>query len=159
MKKLNLPDDRFLMSRALDLANFAKDNGEVPIGAVLVSNNEIIGRGWNCSISSSDPTAHAEIMALRDGAKNLKNYRLPGTTLYVTLEPCVMCVGAMLHARIERLVFGAYDPKTGAVCSVFNLLDFKNHNHKIIYAGGLLSEECSNILVNFFKTKRFDVNK
>jgi tRNA(adenine34) deaminase len=154
MKKTELINDKFFMMKALKLANLAKDSGEVPIGAVLVLDNKIIGSGCNCPISSSDPTAHAEIMALRDAAKNLKNYRLPETTLYVTLEPCVMCVGAMIHARIRRLVFGAFDLKTGAVSSVFNLLDFENHNHKIIYEGGLLNNDCASLLVDFFKSKR-----
>ena len=154
MNKSQLVLDEFFMLEALKLADYALTINEVPIGAVLVLEGEVIGRGWNCPISSRDPTSHAEIMALREGAKYLKNYRLPGTTLYVTLEPCLMCVGAMIHARIARLVFGAKDPKTGAVCSVFNLLDSKNHNHTINYEGGLLGEKCGQLLVDFFKAKR-----
>ena len=142
------------MGEALKLARFAFSSNEVPVGAVLVFEDQIIGRGSNCPITTSDATAHAEIMALREAAKFFKNYRLPKTTLYVTLEPCIMCIGAMLHARIERLVFGAKDPKTGAICSVFNLLDNKNHNHVITYKSGILEPDCSELLTKFFKNKR-----
>ena len=121
---------------------------------MVVLENEIIGSGWNQPISRCDPTAHAEIIALRDAAQNMGNYRLPNTTLYVTLEPCAMCVGAMLHARISRLVFGAYDPKTGAVTSVFSFLDADHLNHRIIYQGGILAAESGVLLANFFKKKR-----
>jgi tRNA(adenine34) deaminase len=127
---------------------------EVPVGAIIVLNNEIIGEGFNCPISTCDPTAHAEIVALRQAAQKLNNYRLPGVTLYVTLEPCTMCVGAMLHARIERLVFGALDPKTGAVVSAFKLLDEEKLNHKIQYQNGILATECGKILSDFFKELR-----
>jgi tRNA(adenine34) deaminase len=142
------------MQKALELALSAKNQNEVPVGAVLVFENEIVGSGYNCPISTNDPTAHAEIMALRDAAKNLKNYRLPRTTLYVTIEPCLMCVGAMLHARIQHLVFGANDPKTGAINSVFNILDNPNLNHKITWQSGILSVERGKILSDFFKERR-----
>lgn len=145
--------DTFWMQKAIELAKKAADHDEVPVGAVLVLDDEIIGEGWNQPISIQDPTAHAEIMALRKGATKLNNYRLLNSTLYVTLEPCVMCVGAMLHARIKRLVFGASDPKTGAVASVFQLLDQK-HNHQIQYEGGVLAKECGDLLKDFFKNKR-----
>ena len=120
----------------------------------MVLNNEIIGEGFNCPIKNCDPTAHAEIIALRQASQKLNNYRLPELSLYVTLEPCAMCVGAMLHARIKRLVFGASDPKTGAVISVFKLLDEKKLNHKIQYQGGILAIECGKILSDFFKARR-----
>ncbi|MBU0744589.1 MAG: tRNA adenosine(34) deaminase TadA [Gammaproteobacteria bacterium] len=150
----NNSQDVFFMQQALFLSQRAQSFGEVPVGAVVVINNEIIGEGFNCPISATDPTAHAEIIALRDAAKKLDNYRLPGVTLYVTLEPCVMCVGAMLHARIDRLVFGASDPKAGAVVSVFNVLSEKKLNHRIEFSGGILASECGKILSDFFKDKR-----
>ncbi|MEI8054654.1 MAG: tRNA adenosine(34) deaminase TadA [bacterium] len=146
--------DIFFMQHALRMAEKAKSANEVPVGAISVVNNEIIGEGFNCPISTCDPTAHAEIIALRQAAQKLNNYRLPDVTLYVTLEPCAMCVGAMLHSRIKRLVFGALDPKTGAVVSVFKLLDEKNSNHKIEYQGYILAIECSKILSDFFKARR-----
>ena len=148
------PKDTFFMHCALELAKKAGDNNEVPVGAVAVLDNTIIGEGFNSPISNCDPTAHAEIIALRQAAKKLNNYRLPETTLYVTLEPCVMCVGAMLHARIKRLVFGATDPKTGAVISVFKILDEKTLNHRIQYQHGILTNECGKILSAFFKLRR-----
>ncbi len=141
------------MEQALTLAQHAQEQGEVPVGAILVLDDEIIGKGWNQPISSNDPTAHAEIIALREGATKLKNYRLLNTTLYVTLEPCAMCIGAMIHARIKRLVFGAHDPKTGAVESIFNLLDTKL-NHQINYQGGVLADESSELLRRFFRHRR-----
>lgn len=153
--KMNtIHNDTFWLQHALKLAQAAESAGEVPVGAVLVANNEIIAEGWNRPISSCDPTAHAEIIALRLGAAKLGNYRLMDTTLYVTLEPCAMCAGAMVHARIKRLVFGSYDPRAGAVGSVFNILEEKQLNHRIDYSGGLLDEECSVLLKNFFKAKR-----
>ena len=142
------------MAQALALAKEAAQKQEVPVGAVLVRDRQIIGRGLNQPISSQDPTAHAEIIALRAGAKHLGNYRLPGTTLYVTLEPCAMCVGAMIHARIQRLVFGANDPRAGAVCSVFQLLDEKRLNHRVKWEGGILARECGQILKQFFEDRR-----
>jgi tRNA(adenine34) deaminase len=146
--------DVFFMRRALWLAQKAASADEVPVGAVTIANNEIIGEGFNCSISTCDPTVHAEIMALRQAAQKLNNYRLPEVTLYVTLEPCVMCIGAMLHARIRRLVFGALDQKTGAVASVFKILDEKNLNHRIQYQSGVLAAPCGKILSDFFKDRR-----
>ncbi len=142
------------MQKALLLAKRAEVTGEVPVGAVLTINNEVIGEGFNCPITTSDPTAHAEVRTLRDAARKTGNYRLPRATLYVTLEPCIMCVGAMLHARIERLVFGASDPKTGAIVSVFKILDEKRLNHQIIFQGGVLAPECGKILSDFFQNKR-----
>lgn len=147
-------EDLLFMRHALELAQKAKDKGEVPVGAVAVLDNEIIGEGFNCPINTCDPTAHAEIIALREAARKLNNYRLPGVTLYVTLEPCLMCVGAMLHARIKRLVFGALDPKTGAVTSTFKILEEKKLNHKIQHQSGVLAPECGKILADFFKSRR-----
>lgn len=146
--------DIFFMRRALELAHKAANADEVPVGAVAIANNEIIGEGFNCPISACDPTAHAEVIALRQAAQKSSNYRLPEVTLYVTLEPCVMCVGAMLHARIKRLVFGTLDQKTGAVASVFKILDEKNLNHRIQYQSGVLAVECGNILSDFFRDRR-----
>lgn len=146
--------DTYWMQQAIQLAYHAKSQNEVPVGAILILNNEIIGEGWNQPVSSTDSTAHAEIIALRNAAKKLNNYRLLDTTLYVTLEPCIMCVGAMIHARIKRLVFGAYDPKAGAIQSVFNLLDTKHLNHKISYQGGVLEQKCGKLLTCFFKDRR-----
>lgn len=142
------------MQHALQLARLAETKGEVPIGAVLVHNNEIIAEGWNRPISSCDPTAHAEIIALRLGAQQLNNYRLNDTTLYVTLEPCAMCAGAIVHARLQRLVFAAPDPRAGAIGSVFNILEEKQLNHRVTYQHGLLHDECSMLLKNFFRNKR-----
>lgn len=142
-----------LMREALQLAHIAKNNNEVPVGAIVVLNDEVVGRGYNCPISSSDPTAHAEIIALRDAAKKIDNYRLVNATLMVTLEPCVMCFSAMIHARIKKLVFGTSDPKAGAN-SVFELFNSKKFNHQIEYTGQVLEEECRNILVGFFQAKR-----
>ena len=142
------------MRHALKLAERAQQEGEVPVGAVLVLNDEIIGEGWNRPIAAHDPTAHAEIMALRAGAAKLGNYRLNDTTLYVTLEPCVMCAGAMVHARIKRLMFGASDPKAGAITSAFNTLDSNKLNHRVEYVGGILPDECGAILSRFFEARR-----
>jgi tRNA(adenine34) deaminase len=146
--------DHKWMQRALALAREAESLHEVPVGAVLVVDDKILGEGFNCPISHSDPTAHAEIMALRAGANTQKNYRLVNSTLYVTLEPCVMCVGAIIHARVKRLVFGALDAKGGAVISAFQLLDTDKLNHKVEYAAGLLKQDCGSILTQFFKAKR-----
>ena len=142
------------MQQAYLLAEHAEKAGEVPVGAILVYQNEIIGRGWNQPIGEADPTAHAEIQAIRQGAEALNNYRLPETTLYVTLEPCPMCAGAMIHARIKHVVFGAYDPKTGAAGSVLNLLNNNTLNHQVTYEGGILETRCSKLLKNFFKKRR-----
>ena len=132
----------------------AESEGEVPVGAVLVQGNKTIGEGSNRPINSNDPSAHAEILALRDAATKIGNYRLPDSTLYVTLEPCTMCAGAMIHARIGRLVFGASDPRTGVIKSVNQVLDQSYHNHKVIYEGGVLENECSQLLTAFFKARR-----
>lgn len=147
------PNEHWL-SYALRLAHDAEQNNEVPVGAVLVKDNEVIAAGWNQPISANDPTAHAEIMALRNGAQQLDNYRLINTTLYVTLEPCAMCVGAMIQARIKRLVFGAYDVRAGAVASVFQLLDEQRLNHSIAWQGGVMADECAAILKSFFRQRR-----
>lgn len=147
--------DRHWMSAALDLARRAADNGEVPVGAVLVdSDNQIIGRGWNQPISSCDPTAHAEVMALRDGAKQVGNYRLPNTTLYVTIEPCAMCAGALIHARIQRLVFAATEPKAGAVVSQAQMLSQAHNNHRVEVCQGMMAEEAGQLVSDFFANRR-----
>jgi len=146
--------DRQFMQQALDQAKLAAMAGEVPVGAVLVRDGKIISRGFNQPISNSDPSAHAEMMALRAAAHIESNYRLPGTTLYVTLEPCIMCAGAMLHARVERVVFGATDPKTGAAGSVLNVFSEKQINHQTQVEGGIMSDKCGQILRDFFKGRR-----
>ncbi|HZV54857.1 MAG TPA: tRNA adenosine(34) deaminase TadA [Rhodocyclaceae bacterium] len=147
-------DDQRFMREALDLARQAAALDEVPVGAVLVVDGEIVGRGFNQPISRHDPTAHAEIMALRHAADQLDNYRLPGSTLYVTLEPCVMCTGAIMHARVGRVVFGARDPKTGAAGSVVDLYAEDRLNHHADIEGGVLAEECGALLSGFFTARR-----
>ena len=142
------------MREALMLACRANAAGEVPVGAVVVSGGVVVGRGYNQPISGRDPTAHAEVMALRDAARALGNYRLPGCELYVTLEPCVMCAGAIMHARIARVVFGAADPKTGACGSVVNLFAESRLNHHAAVAGGVLAEESVQLLKAFFASRR-----
>jgi tRNA(adenine34) deaminase len=146
--------DRQFMQHALDQARLAAIAGEVPVGAVLVREGKIISRGFNQPIANSDPSAHAEMMALRAAAQIESNYRLPGSTLYVTLEPCIMCAGAMLHARVERVVFGAADPKTGAAGSVLNVFSEKQINHQTLVEGGIMGDECGQILRDFFKGRR-----
>ena len=146
--------DDYWMQHAFELARKAEASGEVPVGAVIVADGRIIGQGFNSPISTSDPTAHAEIIALRDAALHMRNYRMPGTTLYVTLEPCMMCAGAMVHARVERLVYGAADPKTGIIDSHLNLLDQETVNHRIQVTSGVMQDECSSILRTFFRNKR-----
>lgn len=148
------PEDQFWMQKALTLARQAQQENEVPIGAVLVLNNELLGQGWNQSIQQSDPSAHAEITALRDAAKKQGNYRLNHSTLYVTIEPCVMCVGAMIQARVQRLVYGALEPRTGAVASQFHLLDSRQFNHRIQWEGGCEADACALLLKDFFQNKR-----
>lgn len=142
------------MQRALELARRAEQQDEVPIGALVVSENQVIGEGWNHPIGGVDPTAHAEIIALRAAASRLGNYRLTGSTLYVTLEPCPMCAGAIVQARVARVVFGATDPLAGAAGTVFNLLQSANLNHRADVQGGVLAEECSHLLKRFFQSKR-----
>ena len=144
-------NDRFWMRRALDEAERARASGEVPVGAVVVDGDDnLIGAGHNAPITECDPTAHAEITALRAACRAVGNYRLPGATLYVTIEPCTMCVGAMVHARIERLVFGATEPKAGASA----LLDSTAFNWRIAVTGGVLAVECGQLLAEFFREKR-----
>lgn len=147
-------DDERWMRHALMLAQRAQAEGEVPVGAVLVKDDEIIGEGWNRPINTHDPSAHAEIMALRAAAQKLENYRLPSTTLYVTLEPCIMCAGAITHARVSRLVFGATDPKAGAVDSVYDVIANPKLNHRMEWNGGILEAACSELLRNFFRARR-----
>jgi len=147
-------DDVYFMQQALVAAGHAYAAGEVPVGAVLVKNGEIIATGFNQPIVRHDPTAHAEIAALREAAVVLGNYRLPGCTLYVTLEPCAMCAGAMMHARLARVVYGASDPKTGACGSVLNLFAEDKLNHHTDVTGGVLAEECGMLLTLFFAERR-----
>ena len=146
-------DTRFMLA-AIAEAEVAASTDEVPVGAVIVKGGEMIARGFNCPVQNNDPTAHAEIMAIRAAAVVENNYRLNNTTLYVTLEPCPMCVGAMLHARVSRVVFGAYDPKTGAAGSVLDLCDDRRMNHRIEVNGGLLEDQCGRLLRQFFERKR-----
>lgn len=143
------------MRRALVLAEHARDaEGEVPVGAVLVLDGQVVGEGWNRNITLNDPSAHAEIGALRDAGRRLDNHRFPGTTLYVTLEPCAMCAMALVHARVARVVYGATDPKTGAAGSVFDTLVSERHNHRVAVQGGLLADASANLLRGFFQTRR-----
>lgn len=147
-------NDDFWMRHALKLAQRAWDEGEVPVGAVLVQGDRVIGEGWNRPIGHHDPTAHAEIMALRQGGKVLENYRLVDTTLYVTLEPCVMCAGAIVHSRIGRLVFGARDEKTGAAGSLLDVLGHPGMNHQVKITKGILAQQCAGMLSDFFRMRR-----
>ncbi len=146
--------DIHLMRAAIAEAEKARVSKEIPVGAIVAWSGNIIGEGFNRTIQDSDASAHAEVVAIRNAAAGQKNHRLTGATMYVTLEPCAMCVGAMIQARIQRLVFGAYDPKAGAVGSVLDLSDIKEFNHRVEINGGLLEEECSAILKEFFATKR-----
>jgi tRNA(adenine34) deaminase len=146
--------DRHWMEHAIALAGNAEMEGEVPVGAVVIRDGEIVGEGWNRTITHSDPAAHAEIIALRQAGKNIANYRLVDCALYVTLEPCCMCAGAMIHARLERVVFGAPDPKTGAAGGRFQVLSDPRHNHQPEVSGGCLADDCSEQLKRFFKRKR-----
>ena len=142
------------MQRALELAHKAEAAGEVPVGAVIVLDGELIAEGWNQPIGSSDPTAHAEIMALRAAGKKLDNYRMLDAELYVTLEPCPMCVGAMLHARIKRVIYAATDPKTGALGGAYDLLNSVNHNHSFEVTKGVIAEQSRDLLQAFFRNRR-----
>lgn len=146
--------DQQWMRHALELAEKARGEGEVPVGAVVVQQDQLVGEGWNRTIGLHDPSAHAEILALRGAGQNLGNYRLPGCILYVTLEPCCMCAGAIIHARLERIVFGASDPKTGAAGSRFQVLGDANHNHRVDVVGGCLGQACSAQLQEFFQQRR-----
>ena len=149
-----LTNDVEWMRYAIRLAQRAETQGEVPVGALIVKDDCCIAEGWNMPITHCDPTAHAEIMALRAAGKKLANYRLVDTTLYVTLEPCVMCMGAISHARIQRLVFGAFDKKRGAVCHALNLTDAPFLNHRVAWTGGILEAECATLLQDFFRARR-----
>ncbi len=149
-----IQSDEYWMQYALEQAQLAQDKDEVPIGAILVKDNKIIAQGHNQPISDSDPTAHAEIVCLRNAAKKLHNYRLPDTTLYVSLEPCAMCAGAMIQARVARVVYGAPEPRSGAIDSVFRLFDQTKLNHRILSTAGILEEQSANLLKAFFKNKR-----
>jgi tRNA(adenine34) deaminase len=151
---INPATDEAWMRYAIRLAQRAEQQGEVPVGAIVVRDNQCIAEGWNVPITSHDPTAHAEVVAMRGAGVVMENYRLIDATLYVTLEPCVMCIGAMSHARIKRLVFGAYDPKRGAVCNALSLTDASFLNHRISWNGGVLEAECSEMLRGFFKARR-----
>jgi tRNA(adenine34) deaminase len=142
------------MSRALVLAERSREEGEVPVGAILVKDGKLIAEGWNQPIENHDATAHAEIMAIRAAGEVLENYRIPNTTLYVTLEPCTMCAGAIIHARIQRLVFGAPDPRTGTAGSAIDLFSQGYHNHHVEVIGGVMQAECGQILKDFFKQRR-----
>ncbi|MDT8398212.1 MAG: tRNA adenosine(34) deaminase TadA [Pseudomonadales bacterium] len=142
------------MSRALELARQAEQLGEVPVGAVVVLEGRIIGEGYNQPVSAADPTAHAEIVALRQAAVRLGNYRLPGVSLYVSIEPCAMCAGAMIHARVQHLFFGATEPRAGAVCSHLQMLDANHLNHRVRHTGGILEQECAALIAGFFRQKR-----
>lgn len=147
-------NDQHWMQQALYLADKAKEQGEIPVGAILVRDNQIIGKGWNQSIALNDPSAHAEMMAIRDAANNIQNYRLINTTLYVTLEPCPMCAGLLVHSRIDKLVFGAADRKTGAAGSLMCLVNDSRLNHQVSVVSGVLAEQCSEKLSEFFRLRR-----
>ncbi len=147
------PDEIF-MSEAIILAKQAFAQGEVPVGALVVKGNKVIGKGFNQPIYTSDPTAHAEIVALRDAAITVQNYRLSDCSLYVTIEPCAMCVGAMVHARIQRVIFGATEPRAGSLVSQLKLMDMSHFNHTFEWQGGILETECGDLMRDFFKSRR-----
>lgn len=146
--------DQYFMTLALEQGQLAYDAGEVPVGAVVVQNNEVVGRGYNQPITSLDPTAHAEVVAVRDAAKNIGNYRLMGATLYVTVEPCTMCAGCLVHSRLERLVYAATEPKAGVIESAMCILDSPFFNHKIEVRSGVLAEQASSLMSDFFVMRR-----
>ena len=148
------PADEHLMSRALGLGREARERGEVPVGAVVVIDGVVVGEGFNQPISGNDPTAHAEIVAIRDAARRLGNYRLTGATLYVTIEPCQMCVGAMIHARIARVVYGAPEPKAGAIDSAMRAHEHPALNHRLTAQGGVLADQCRDLIQAFFAGRR-----
>lgn len=150
-------DDAYWMRYALTLADKAESEGEVPVGAVLVLNNEIIGEGWNHSISQHNPAGHAEMMALQQAGITLQNYRLLNASLFVTLEPCIMCAGAIIHSRIKRLVFGAYDKKTGAAGSLIDILNYPGLNHYVNISSGVMANECAMKISHFFQNRRREI--
>jgi tRNA(adenine34) deaminase len=145
-----------LMTAALEQAAIARDKGEVPIGAVVAIDGVIVGRGFNQPIGSGDPTAHAEIVAIRDAARTIGNYRLTGATLVVTIEPCLMCIGALVHARVETLVYGAAEPRTGAVVSTVKGGELPGHNHRFEVVGGIREDECRSLMQAFFRARRLE---
>ena len=147
-------EDERWMRHALKLARRARELGEVPVGSVMVQGDEVVAEGWNQPIASHDPSAHAEMVAMREAARARRNYRLTGLTLYVTLEPCIMCAGAIIHARIARLVFGAPDPRAGAVHSLYDVIAQPRLNHRPDWTGGVLADECGAILQEFFRARR-----
>jgi tRNA(adenine34) deaminase len=149
-----IQNDRYFMAKALEQGQLAFDAGEVPVGAVVVLDGKVIGRGFNQPITSLDPSAHAEIVAIRDAAKNVGNYRLSGATLYVTVEPCAMCSGCIVHSRIERLVYGTTEPKAGVVESAMTLLEKSFLNHKVETCSGVMSDEAADLMSSFFKMRR-----
>jgi len=151
---MTVSNDQKWMQYALKLAERSQKEGEVPVGAVIVKDNALVSEGWNQPIDKHDATAHAEIMAIRAAGENIKNYRLSDTTLYVTLEPCTMCAGAMIHARIRRVVFGAPDSRTGTAGSAIDLFSQAYHNHHVDVEGGVMQEECGHILKDFFRERR-----
>lgn len=151
---MSMESDEHYMDLALAEARKAEQAGEVPVGAVIVSEGEVIGRAFNQPISQNDPTAHAEIIALREASRRARNYRLSNSTLYCTVEPCMMCAGAMIHARLTRLVFGAPDPKAGAALSIYNVLTDPRLNHRVIVVSGIREDECAEILRQFFASRR-----
>ncbi len=146
--------DVYWMEKALELARKAEQAGEVPVGAVIVKDDQLVAEGWNQPITSFDATSHAEIMAIRAAGKKLNNYRLINTTMYVTLEPCSMCVGAMIHARVSKVVYGAVELRTGALGGAFNLLEANQHNHCFDVVSGVMANESKTLLQNFFKSRR-----
>lgn len=158
-KIIDRSSDQHFMRQALLLAEQGAALGEVPVGAVLVQDGQVIGRGFNCPISTQDPSAHAEMVAIRDAAKQLENYRLPGCTLYVTLEPCSMCAGLIVHSRVERVVFGATEPKAGVAVSQGAFFDQLFLNHRVMIEGGVLAQECGEVLSAFFKARRANATR
>lgn len=149
-----LESDLSWMRHALELAKRAADEGEVPVGAVLVRNSEVLGEGWNRPLSTADPTAHAEVQAVRKACININNYRILNSILYVTLEPCLMCAGALVHARVGRVVYGAADTKSGALGTVVNVSDMPGLNHRYDVTGGVLADQCAALLQDFFRARR-----